>query len=89
MPNRLPQIRDFMIAFKAILLLVWALFTGYTLTLKPLEKPGIITLIEKTIELDLEGIDTYAFKLFSLMGVWPLVYACLLFIDRRMQKVPA
>ncbi|HCF26169.1 MAG TPA: DUF2834 domain-containing protein, partial [Cyanobacteria bacterium UBA11049] len=28
-------------------------------------------------------------SLFNIMGVWPLIYSCLLFIDGRGQKVPA
>lgn len=78
-----------MMTLKFVLLIVWALFVGYTLKLAPLEQPGTLTLMEKMIKLDLEGVNPYAFTLFSLMGVWPLVYACFMFIDERMQKVPA
>jgi hypothetical protein len=31
----------------------------------------------------------YVITLFSLMGVWSLVYACLMFIDEQMQDIPA
>jgi hypothetical protein len=75
--------------FKVLRLVIWAVFIGYTLRLKPLEQPGALTLIEKMVKLQLQDVNAYAFTLFSFMGVWPLVYACLMFIDERMQRIPA
>jgi hypothetical protein len=68
---------------------VWVGFIAYTLLLAPLDQPGTLTLIEKLVRLQLAGINPYVVTLFSLMGVWPMVYACLMFIDERMQDISA
>lgn len=74
---------------KIVLWLVWIVFVAYTLLLAPLEQPGTLTLVEKLVTLQWTGINPFVITLFSLMGVWPLVYACLIFIDSRMQDIPA
>jgi hypothetical protein len=74
---------------KIVLWLLWTGFVAYTLLLAPLDQPGNLTLIEKLVTLQLAGINPYLVTLFSLMGVWPLVYACLMFIDDRMQTISA
>ncbi|MCT7963093.1 DUF2834 domain-containing protein [Laspinema sp. D1] len=78
-----------MMVLKIVLLIIWAFFVGYILQLQPLEQSGNLTLIEKMVKLQLNEVNAYAFTLFSFMGVWPLVYACLMFIDERMQPIPA
>jgi hypothetical protein len=74
---------------KIVLWLLWVGFVAYTLVLAPLEQPGTLTLIEKLVKLQWADINPFVVTLFSLMGVWPLVYACLMFIDSRMQNIPA
>jgi hypothetical protein len=74
---------------KLLLWLLWAAFVIYTLLLAPLDQPGNLTIIEKLVKLQLEGINPYLVTLFSFMGVWPMVYACLMFIDARMQDISA
>jgi hypothetical protein len=74
---------------KIVLWLVWIAFVAYTLLLAPLEQPGTLTLVEKLVTLQWTDINPFVITLFSLMGVWPLVYACLIFIDSRMQDIPA
>ena len=61
----------------------------YCLQLAPLDRPGTLTVIEKMLKLQLEGINPYLVTIFALMGVWPMVYACLLFIDERTQNISA
>lgn len=70
-------------------LVVWVAFVSYTLLLAPLEQPGSLKLVEKLVTLQWKDINPFVITLFSLMGVWPLVYACLMFIDSRMQDIPA
>ena len=74
---------------KLALWLIWTVFTAYTLLLAPLDQPGTLTVIGKLVTLKLEGINPYVITLFSLMGVWPMVYACLMFIDERSQTISA
>lgn len=76
-------------ARKVVLWLIWATFIAYTLSLAPLDQPGTLTTIGKLVTFHLEGINPYVITLFSLMGVWPMVYACLMFIDEQMQDIPA
>ena len=78
-----------MMKTKMFLWLLWAIFIAYTLLLAPLDQPGTLTVIEKLLKLQLEGINPYLVALFALMGVWPMVYACLLFIDERTQNISA
>lgn len=74
---------------KIVLWLIWVAFIAYTLLMTPLEQPGTLTLIEKLVKLQWADINAFVVTLFSLMGVWPLVYACLMFIDDRMQDISA
>ena len=45
-------------------------------------------LIVKLLTLQWNTINPVIFSLFSLVGVWILIYSCLLFFDGRMQSVP-
>lgn len=74
---------------KLVLWVIWAGFIAYTLLLAPLDQPGTLTVIGKLLTFQLADINAYVVTLFSLMGVWPLVYACLMFIDERMQDISA
>ncbi len=74
---------------KIFLGLLWATFIAYTLLLAPLAQPGRLTVTEKMLKLQLEGINPYVATLFALIGVWQMVYACLLFIDEKTQNISA
>jgi hypothetical protein len=74
---------------KIILWLVWLVFVAYTLLLAPLDQPGTLTVIEKLVKLQWVDINPILAAIFSLMGVWPMIYASLLFIDERMQDISA
>lgn len=69
--------------------LLWATFIGYVLLLAPLDRPGTLTVIEKMLKFQLAGINPYVATVFALMGVWPMVFACLLFIDEKSQNLSA
>jgi len=74
---------------KLVLWSLWAGFIAYTLWRAPLDQPGNLNYIKKLVVLDWSDLNPVAIVLFSLMGVWPLVYACLMFIDARMQRISA
>ncbi len=74
---------------KILLWLVWLVFVAYTLLLAPLDQPGTLTVIEKLVKLQWVDINPILAAIFSLMGVWPMIYAALLFIDERMQDISA
>ncbi|MBE9168705.1 DUF2834 domain-containing protein [Pleurocapsales cyanobacterium LEGE 06147] len=74
---------------KIVLWLVWLVFVAYTLLLAPLDQPGNITLLEKLIKLQWSDVNPIIAVIFSLMGVWPMIYASFMFIDDRTQKILA
>jgi len=69
--------------------LVWLAFVGYAFLLAPPEQPDTFELIKHLSTGQIVGINPLISSLFSIMGVWPLIYGCLLFIDGRGQKIRA
>lgn len=69
--------------------LLWLGFVGYAFLLAPPDQPDTLDLIQKLVLFDIEGINPLIVALFNLMGVFPLIYSCLVFLDGRVQKVPA
>ena len=69
--------------------LVWILFAVYAFIFAPPVRPDTFLLIQKLIEREWQSTNAYIVALFNLMGVFPLVYACMLASDGRGQKVPA
>jgi hypothetical protein len=74
---------------KIVLWLIWLIFIIYTLWLAPLDQPGNLTLLEKLIKLQWSEVNPIIAVIFSLMGVWPMIYASFLFIDERTQNISA
>jgi hypothetical protein len=74
---------------KIVLWLLWLGFISYTLFLAPLDQPGNLRLVQKLVTLQWADINPILVVIFSLMGVWPMIYACLMFVDGRMQNIPA
>ncbi|MBW4576012.1 MAG: DUF2834 domain-containing protein [Aphanothece sp. CMT-3BRIN-NPC111] len=74
---------------KIALSLLWAGFVAYTLSLAPIDQPDTWPLVKKLLMLQWGELNAILPAIFSLMGVWPMIYACLMFADGRMQKIPA
>jgi hypothetical protein len=74
---------------KTALLLIWVAFVAYTIKLAPLDQPDTWPLVQKLLTLKWTEVNAIIPALFSLMGVWPMIYACLMFADGRMQKFRA
>lgn len=71
---------------------LWALWLGfitYAFVLAPPDSPETWTTIQNLSTGKLEGINPLVIALFNIMGVLPLLYSCLLYIDGRVQKVRA
>jgi hypothetical protein len=74
---------------KITLWLIWAGFIAYVLLLAPpIHLLETLTLLKKILTVQWADINPIILSLFSLIGVWILIYSCLLFIDGRMQKIP-
>lgn len=71
------------------LLCLWVAFVGYAFLLAPDDQPDTIQLIVNLSSGKWAGINPLIIALFNLMGIWPLIYGCLLLVDGRGQKLPA
>lgn len=69
--------------------LLWLGFLAYAFVLAPPAQPETWTLIKNLSIGNWQGINPALAALFSLMGIWPMIYSCLLYIDGRGQKIPA
>ena len=74
---------------KIILFLIWVGFVAYTLWLAPLDQPDTWPLVKKLLTFQWREVNAILVAIFWLMGVWPMIYACLMFADGRMQHFRA
>ncbi len=74
---------------KSVLWSVWVGFIAYVLLLAPpLHLPEMIALLINILTFKWGEVNAIILSIFALVGVWLLIYSCLLFIDGRMQKIP-
>jgi len=69
--------------------LLWLGFITYAFAIAPPDRPDTLELIINLSTGKWQGINPLIVSLFNLMGVFPFIYSCLLFIDGRGQKIPA
>lgn len=70
--------------------LLWIGFVSYAFLLAPPDNPeATLALITNLSTGKIEGINPLIVAIFNLMGIWPLIYCCVLFVDGRGQKIPA
>ncbi|MEH1890669.1 MAG: DUF2834 domain-containing protein [Nostoc sp.] len=69
--------------------LLWLGFIVYAFFLAPPEQPGTFELIKNLSSGQWQGVNPLVIALFNLMGIWPLIYSAVVFIDGRGQKIPA
>ncbi|MBD2088499.1 DUF2834 domain-containing protein [Microcoleus sp. FACHB-1515] len=69
--------------------LLWIGFAAYAFLLAPPNQPDTFDLIRDLSTGNWDGINPLVVCLFNIMGVMPMLYACLLFLDGHGQKVPA
>ncbi len=65
---------------------IWLWFTLYILWLAPLDQPETFPIVQKLLTFQITKVNAYLMAIFWLMGVWPMIYACLMFADARMQN---
>ncbi|MBD1926746.1 DUF2834 domain-containing protein [Trichocoleus sp. FACHB-90] len=71
---------------KVVLFLIWVTFVAYTIWLAPLDQPDTLPLVKNLLTFHLEKVNAILTSIFWLMGVWPMIYACLMFADGKMQN---
>ncbi|MFB8790540.1 MAG: DUF2834 domain-containing protein [Potamolinea sp.] len=69
--------------------LLWIGFVAYAFLFAPPDQPDTLELIKNLSTGNWQGINPLIISLFNIMGIWPMIYACLIFIDGREQKIPA
>ncbi|MEM6423732.1 MAG: DUF2834 domain-containing protein [Cyanobacteria bacterium P01_D01_bin.128] len=69
--------------------LLWVSFVAYAFLLAPPDQADTLTLIQRLSTGDWDGINPLIVALFNLMGIWPLVYACLALEDGHGQRAVA
>lgn len=74
---------------KTILGAIWLGFVTYTILLAPVDQPDTWSLGWKILTLQWEELNAIIPTIFCLMGIWPMIYACLMFADGRMQSFRA
>lgn len=71
---------------KIALFSIWVGFSAYTVWLAPLDRPDTWPLVKNLLLFQLAEVNAILVAIFWLMGVWPMIYACLMFADGRMQN---
>jgi hypothetical protein len=74
---------------KTILWAIWLGFVTYTILLAPVDQADTWSLGQKLLTLQWQEVNAIIPTIFCLMGIWPMIYACLMFADGRMQSFRA
>lgn len=74
---------------KFVLWSVWLGFILYVLLFAPPLQPDTFRPVQTLLTGQIPHINPVFLSLFSLIGIWLLIYSCLIFADGRMQKLPA
>lgn len=69
--------------------LVWFSFVIYAFGFAPPNQPDTLQLIQHLVTGQIQGINPLIVALFNILGIFPVIYACVLLIDGRMQKIRA
>ncbi|QLE54800.1 DUF2834 domain-containing protein [Nostoc sp. TCL26-01] len=74
---------------KIALGVLWLGFITYAFVFAPPDQPDTVELIKNLSLGQWQGINPLVIALFNLMGIWPMIYSAMLFIDGRGQKIRA
>lgn len=74
---------------KALLWIIWFSFIGYLLWLAPPLQADTFHPLQTLLTGQIPQINPVIIALFSLVGIWLLIYSGLMFADGRMQNLPA
>lgn len=68
---------------------LWLGFIAYAFIFAPPDQPNTFELIKNLSTGEWQGINPLIIALFNIMGIWPLIYSAVVFIDGRGQKISA
>jgi hypothetical protein len=72
-----------------IFVMLWLGFITYAFILAPPDQPDTFDLIQRMSVGDWAGINASIIAIFNAMGIWPMVYACIVLIDGQGQRIAA
>jgi hypothetical protein len=72
-----------------ILWLLWFGFIVYILLFAPPLQPNTFQPMQQLLSGQIPSINPVLLSLFSMVGIWLLIYSCLIFPDGKMQSLPA
>jgi hypothetical protein len=68
---------------------LWLSFVIYAFILAPPQQSETFDLIRRLSTGDWNGINPAIIAIFNALGIWPMVYACVVLMDGQGQKLPA
>lgn len=74
---------------KLLLWGIWIGFTAYTLQLAPLDRAYTWYVGQKLLTCQWQDLNAFLPAIFWFMGIWSMIYGCLMFADGRMQSFRA
>ncbi|MDJ0736480.1 MAG: DUF2834 domain-containing protein [Nostocaceae cyanobacterium] len=74
---------------KILFWLIWSIFIAYGFVFAPPTQPDTLRLIQNLSLGQWQDINPLIIALFNIMGILPLIYSAVIFIDGRGQKIPA
>lgn len=74
---------------KLALWFIWLGFISYLVLLAPPLQPDTVQPLQDLLSGKIPRVNPVILSLFSMVGIWILIYSCLIFPDGRMQSLPA
>ncbi|HEY9738268.1 MAG TPA: DUF2834 domain-containing protein, partial [Trichocoleus sp.] len=72
---------------RAGLTILWVGFVVYAFLLAPPNQPDTADLILNLVTGQWQGINPAVIAVFNLLGIYPMIYACVALIDGQNQRV--
>lgn len=68
---------------------IWFGFIVYVLFFAPPLRSNLLQPIQTLLSGQIPMLNPVVISIFSMVGIWLLIYSCLIFADGRMQRIPA
>lgn len=78
-----------LIITRILLWLLWSSFALYVIFLAPPLRPDTLQPLQTLLSGKIPLLNPVHISLFSMIGIWLLIYSCVIFADGRMQRIRA
>lgn len=68
---------------------LWLAFITYATFFAPADQSDSLALVTELSSGQWQGINPYIVALFNIMGIWPIIYACVMLTDGQNQSIRA